>query len=301
MCLKKILDEILILNNFCLFFILGQWAKKNRPSGKTVPERKVKSASFVFKRFFWGKNFHWKMCSLNIFDSWAEEYQCFVIFSHGRIFKTAFYVSKKTFWKKKFLKKFELFSIQFSDTERKIICFLSTCLSQDCENCSLPAYSNNSRRKCFLERNFSPLFIVGYWAKKCRTYGIFFGHFFKLQIIFLKVNSEEESFLNKKSFSSSFSDIERKIVRFMSRSFWAGISKVHSMFPKGSVEETLVFRIERIFFQKFCDLERKLFNNRLLWRHFFFSFGQWAKVYRFSSFFFRMVVKTAFYMSMGSF
>ena len=164
--------------------------KRNRPSGKTVPERKVKSASFVFKRFFWVKNFHWKMCSLNIFDSWAEETQCFVIFSHGSIFKIAFYVSKKTFWEKKIiLKKFELFSISVSDTERKIICFLSTCLSQDFENCSLPAYRNNSRMKYFLERNFSPLFIVGYWAKKCRTYGIFFGQFFKLQFKFPKVNS----------------------------------------------------------------------------------------------------------------
>ena len=166
-----------------------------------MPEIKVKPASFVFKRFFWGKNSHWKMCSLNIFDSWAEDYQCFVIFSHGRIFKMAFYVSKKTFWEKKIiLKKLDLFFISFSGTERKIICSLSTCLSQDCENCNLPAYRDNSRRKNFLERNFSPLFIVGYWAKNCRTNAFFSASFSNCNLCFQKLIPRKIVSLKKKVF-----------------------------------------------------------------------------------------------------
>ena len=86
----------------------------------------------------------------------------------------------------------------------------------------------------------------------------------------------------------------------MSRSFWAGISKLHSMFPKGSVEEILVFQIERIFFQQFCDLERKLFNNRLLWRQ-FFQFRSVSKSLSVFVIFFRMVVKTAFFHVNGIF
>ena len=124
----------------------------------------------------------------------------------------------------------------------------------------------------------------------------FFGKLSELHFRFLNVNSEEKTSIEKKIsfFFGHWAEYFQKYVKKIS----TGISKLHSKFSKGSVEDTLVFSNWVIFFQKFCDLERKNLKKRLLWRLHFFIFCQWAKIYRFLLMFFQQGVKSALYMSM---
>ena len=103
---KKFLNEILNHIKFCLFFIFGHWAKRNRLSGKIVSEKRTKLLSMCPKDSSEEKTYNEE----SVFYSFLMP-ESFCHFFHGRFFKSALYVSKRKFWEKKFF-------------WRKLICFI---------------------------------------------------------------------------------------------------------------------------------------------------------------------------------
>ena len=145
MCLKKFHKEFLILIKFCLCFVFGHWAKRNRPSGKIVSDKWSKLLSMYPKKSSEEKIYIEESVFYSFLIPESKKISLFIIFFHGRFSMSAFYVSKRKFWEKNFSE--EVWSILFScsDIEQKTIGSLSTYLRQDSQNCNLPAYRNISR------------------------------------------------------------------------------------------------------------------------------------------------------------
>ena len=285
-------------DKLCLFFILGHWAKRNQPSGKFVPEKKNQNCIQCFQKSILWEKFSLDKVLFKHFCTWAKEYQSFVIFPR-QDFQNCFLRVQRDLLGKKFF--WMILICFFLDIERRIIGFLSTGVRQDCRICNLLAYGIISKWKYFFWNKFLSALHPPILSQKNGPMAFFFGKMSKLQIKFPKVNSEEENSIETKSvFSFFFGHLAENCQTV--ETFSAGISKLHSMFSKQSDEETLVFSNCLHFFKKILWICAKIVQELCFMKTIFFSFPvNEQKFIGFCRFFFRMVVKTAFYMPMGSF
>ena len=139
----------------------------------------------------------------------------------------------------------------------------------------------------FFLRNFSLFFNLVHYAKKLGLLAVFLGKPSKLHSKFAKFNSEEKCSVEKKIvFSFFFGHWVEYCLKYVEK-FWARISKLHSLFSKGSVGQKLVFSNSMNFlFKLFVILSENCSRNVFYEDNFLSIFGQWAKVYRFLSIFF---------------
>ena len=123
MCLKKFPNHILILIKFCLFFIFGHWAKRNRPK--------------LFRKN--GQNcFLDSLFSRFQFNCWAQKDQSFAKKFSAGLSKLHFTCPKKPFEKKNtFVPKAPFWT--FWDVSENFFGSDQKISRQDCQNCNLCA------------------------------------------------------------------------------------------------------------------------------------------------------------------
>ena len=130
----------------------------------------------------------------------------------------------------------------------------------------------------FFFENFS-LFFIRYFAPKMSDFWQFFpANCRNCFLSFQKLKLRKIVPANL-VFLQSFSDIERKIVKYcreVSGSTFKTAFKVSKSVPWGNF---ISFKIDDIF-QKSCGLQQKNLKSRLLWKLFFFFFGHSVKICR---------------------
>ena len=254
------------LIKFCLFFIFGHWAKRNRLSGKIVSE-KGQNCFLCVQKILLRKKFISKKVFFIHFWYLSQRRSVFLSFFSWQVFQKCFIrVQKEVLRKKVFLKKIDVFYCHFRTLSEKPLVLCRHVFGRIVKTAIYLLVGTFREEFFFSKKNFSLLFIPGYWAEKCRTYGIFSGKLSKLLFIFPEVKSEKESFLDKKN--SSFFGNWAEYCQIYVKKFRAGISKLHSMFWKWSVEETLVFSNWLNFFKK-----NLVILSEKCWRNFFYEYN----------------------------
>ena len=118
MCLKELLEEILILIKFGLLFVFGHWAKRNRPSCKIVSEWMSK-LHFMFPKKFLRIECFWRKCFSIIFDICVKEYQFLSIFSRQDFQNCFLCVQKDVLRKTLFWRSLIFFKFHFRTLSEK--------------------------------------------------------------------------------------------------------------------------------------------------------------------------------------
>ena len=221
-------------------------------------------------------------------------------FFHGRIFESAFFLSKGTFWGKIFFEEVWFVLFSFSDIEQKssVYCwhvfgrFVKTAIYL-CIG-TFRGWNNFSKK---MRSVFHPWTL----SEKCRTSVSFLSAFCQSYTLSFQILLLRKIFpLEKLFFFQSFSDIERNIVRDLSSSFQPEFQNAFSVSKKVLSGNFKFFQIKEIF-PSFCDLEQKNWRT-VFYGNYFFSFSvNEQKFIGFCRIFSGRVAKAAFYMSIGHF
>ena len=256
------------LIKFCLFFIFGHWAKRNRLSGKIVSE-KGQNCFLCVQKILLRKKFISKKVFFIHFWYLSQRRSVFLSFFSWQVFQKCFIrVQKEVLRKKVFLKKIDVFYCHFRTLSEKPLVLCRHVFGRIVKTAIYLLVGTFREEFFFSKKNFSLLFIPGYWAEKCRTYGIFSGKLSKLLFIFPEVKSEKESFLDKKnsSFFWELSGILSDLCQEVSGRNFKTAFNVLKMVRRRNFS---FFKLIEFFLKKSCDLERKMLKKLLLWIQFF--------------------------------
>ena len=248
MCLKKFHKEFLILIKFCLCFVFGHWAKRNRPSGKIVSDKWSKLLSMYPKKSSEEKIYIEESVFYSFLIPESKKISLFIIFFMAGFQWVLSTCPKGSFEKKIFLKKFDLFYFHVRTLSKKpsVPCqhifgrILKTAIY-------LPI---GTFREIIFRKKFSPCFSSSdIELKNLGPMAFFSANCRKCILNFQKLILRKKVSLKKKFlFFFFFFGHWVEYCQIYVEKLWAGISKLHSMFWKLSVEETLVFSIWLNFF-----------------------------------------------------
>ena len=199
------------------------------------------------------------------FFSWQVFQKCFIR------------VQKEVLRKKVFLKKIDLFYCHFRTLSEKPLVLCRHVFGRIVKTAIYLLVGTFWWSNFISKKIFSLLFILGYWAKKFRTYSIFFRQMSELRFRFPMVNSEEESSIEKKLFFQYFwtlsgilSDLCRDVLGMNFKTAFNVFKKVHW----GNCN---FFKMNEFFF-KYLVILSKNCSRIVFLKTIFFHFRSMSKI-----------------------